>query len=137
MRRRPTLQLFLCGAAALFWELVLIRWLGSSIRLVAYYTNFILISAFFGLGAGALLVRYRVRLWHALIPVLCLSVMLGPLLGNLQHTNPSSHGEFVWVGTPPGLLLNAWSHVPLPYWFILILTYVTSAEIGRASCRER
>ena len=46
------LQLLICGAAALFWELLLIRWMGSCIRIVAYYTNFVLIAAFFGLGAG-------------------------------------------------------------------------------------
>ena len=36
----------------LFWELVLIRWLGASIRIVAYFSNLVLISAFFGLGVG-------------------------------------------------------------------------------------
>jgi hypothetical protein len=29
MIQNPALKLFLCGAAALFWELVLIRWMGS------------------------------------------------------------------------------------------------------------
>jgi hypothetical protein len=48
------LRLLLCGLAALFWELALIRWLGASIRIVAYFSNLVLISAFFGLGLGAL-----------------------------------------------------------------------------------
>ncbi len=49
--RRNALRLFVCGLAALFWELVLIRWMGS-VRVIAYYTNFVLIAAFFGLGLG-------------------------------------------------------------------------------------
>jgi hypothetical protein len=47
---------------ALFWELVLIRWLGACIRVVADFSNFVLIAAFFGLRAGALLARYQLRL---------------------------------------------------------------------------
>ena len=54
--------LLLCGAAVLFWELVLIRWLGSCVRIVAYYSNFVLVAAFFGLGVGALLARRKIRL---------------------------------------------------------------------------
>lgn len=61
---KAAFKLFFCGAAALFWELVLIRWLGSTIRVVAYFSNFVLISAFFGLGAGALLDRDRFHLWR-------------------------------------------------------------------------
>jgi hypothetical protein len=34
--------------AALYWELVLIRRLGSCIRIAAYYSNFVLIAAFLG-----------------------------------------------------------------------------------------
>ena len=55
-------RLFLCGLAALFWELALIRWLGATIRIVAYFSNLVLISTFFGLGVGALLTRFPIRL---------------------------------------------------------------------------
>jgi hypothetical protein len=130
MRQSPAVQLFLCGAAALFWELILIRWLGSCVRVVAYYTNFILISAFFGLGAGALLVRYRARLWHAIVPAISLAVLMGPLLGSLQHTNPSQHSEFVWVGVPPGLLPPEWlGGVYRSYGLILLLAYLVNASV--------
>ena len=36
--------------AALFLELMLIRWAPAAIRLVAYYANLMLISSFLGLG---------------------------------------------------------------------------------------
>lgn len=59
---RPSLQLFVLSFAALFLELMLIRWVPSVFRLVAYYANLMLISSFLGLGLGALLHGHRIRL---------------------------------------------------------------------------
>lgn len=128
------LRLWLCGAAILCWELLLIRWLGSCIRVVAYYTNFILASTFLGLGAGALLVRFRKRTWHGLVYLLCLSVLLGPLLGGLHHQNPTGTDEDVWMGSPRGILsifgvAAPWSHVSLPYWIVLAITYLVNTGV--------
>lgn len=130
-----TFKLFLCGASALFWELVLIRWLGSSIRVVAYYSNFVLISAFFGLGAGALLARIRYRLWRSIFLILGLCVVIGPLLGSFFHLNPTSSSEFVWIGNPQGILPLTFSgeflgingNLRLPYWVILGCVYTANA----------
>ena len=96
-------RLFLCGLAALYWELVLIRWLGASVRIVAYFSNLVLISAFFGLGVGALATRFSVRLERAIAPLTALVVMLGVWLGRLWHTNPSGGDEFIWIGAPLGI----------------------------------
>ena len=48
---------------------MLIRWLGASIRIVAYFSNLVLISAFFGLGIGALCARFAIRLERAIAPL--------------------------------------------------------------------
>jgi SAM-dependent methyltransferase len=97
------LRLLLCGLAVLFWELVLIRWLGASIRIVAYFSNLVLISAFFGLGVGALATRFAIRLERLIAPLTALLVMLGPWLGGLWHANPSGGDEFIWIGAPLGI----------------------------------
>jgi len=47
--------LFVLSFAALFLELMVIRWVPSEIRLVAYYANLMLVSSFLGLGIGAIL----------------------------------------------------------------------------------
>ncbi|MFQ5656687.1 MAG: hypothetical protein ACE5G5_04045, partial [Candidatus Methylomirabilales bacterium] len=128
-------KLFLCGASALFWELVLIRWLGSTVRVVAYYSNFVLISAFFGLGAGALLDRTRFHLWKKIFVLLALCVFMGPVLGSFFHLNPTSSSEFVWIGAPQGILPLTFSgdflglngHLSLPYWAILGYVYTMNA----------
>jgi SAM-dependent methyltransferase len=52
--RWPGLRLIAVSFVALFLELMLIRWVPSQVRLVAYYANLILISSFLGLGLGAM-----------------------------------------------------------------------------------
>jgi SAM-dependent methyltransferase len=96
-------RLFLCGFAALFWELVLIRWLGASIRIVAYFSNLVLISAFFGLGTGALMTRFSWRLERLIAPLVAVAAMLGVGLGRLWYPNPSQADELIWLGAPRGL----------------------------------
>ena len=81
---RNVVRLFLCGLAVLFWELVLIRWLGATIRIVAYFSNLVLISAFFGLGVGALLTRFSIRLERLIAPLAGLAVLLGIMLGEVE-----------------------------------------------------
>ena len=51
MVRRPGVRLLLAGCAALYWELVLIRWLSASVRVIAYYSDFVLV-AFSALGSA-------------------------------------------------------------------------------------
>lgn len=96
-------RLLVCGLCALFWELALIRWLSINIRIIGYYSNFILISAFFGLGVGALLARYQVRLNRFIFPSIAISVLLGIYLSGFYHYN-LSEGDFVWLGRPLGIL---------------------------------
>ena len=48
-------RLFLAAFTALFADLLLIRWLPLQIRLHAYYSNFILLSALLGFGIGLIL----------------------------------------------------------------------------------
>ena len=123
-------QLFFCGLSALYWELVLIRWLSTSIRIVAYYSNFVLIAAFFGLGAGALLARYRIRLQCLIFPAISLTVLLGVTLSKFHHANPSSPNEFVWIGAAPGIsIAKDTAASTLPVLLILTLVYVSTASV--------
>ena len=127
--RRTAGQLFFCGACILFWELLLIRWAGSCIRVVAYYANFILISTFLGLGAGALLTRSRKHFWKYLAPLLSLSAVLYPCLGSFWQTNPTHTGEFVWIGTPQGLTSEPLLPINLPYWLVLEIVFLYNTAL--------
>lgn len=49
---RADAELFLLGALVLFLEVVLIRWVGTEIRIFAYLGNLVLVVCFFGVGLG-------------------------------------------------------------------------------------
>ena len=51
------LRIFLASFLVLFLEVALIRWLPAQIRLLSYFSNFILLASFLGIGIGALLGR--------------------------------------------------------------------------------
>lgn len=127
----PAIQLVLCGFSILFWELLLIRWLGCSIRIVAYYTNFVLIAAFFGLGLGALLSRFLNRPSRLLFPALTASVLSGCFLGRFLHLNPASATEYIWFGRPTGFISGQYSPggTDLPLAVILPVVYVLTAAV--------
>lgn len=137
--KNDAVKLFLCGALALFWELVLIRWLGSCVRIVAYYSNFVLISAFFGLGAGALLGRFsnKFRLWSFIFLLVFLCILSGPFLGSFDHANPNDAKEFIWAGVPKGIFIPTNTGVfpisgkdaYLPYWLILLFVYLLNTVL--------
>lgn len=57
-------ELFLVSFVTLFFEILFIRWIPSSIQIVAYFTNIILISAFLGLGIGCLLAEHKSNLMN-------------------------------------------------------------------------
>jgi SAM-dependent methyltransferase len=66
----PRGRLFLLSAIALFVELALIRWLGSEVRIFAYFKNLILIACFLGFGAGFYRSRHAARLGFSLAALL-------------------------------------------------------------------
>jgi hypothetical protein len=61
--RKTGIEILLVSFIILFQELVLIRWLPSQVRVIAYFPNLILIGAFLGLGAGCLRAGCRTLLW--------------------------------------------------------------------------
>jgi hypothetical protein len=89
-------RLFALSFTALFLELMLIRWVPSTVRLVAYYANLMLLSSFLGLGVGALLARRR---WRAFgwFPVL-LAIDVGFLRLSSHEVMPGSAGEYRFYG---------------------------------------
>src|SRR5512136_96928 len=68
------LRIFLSSFLVLFLEVALIRWLPAQVRLLSYFSNFILLAAFLGIGIGALLGRIR-RSLFAWFPLLQLAVI--------------------------------------------------------------
>lgn len=84
-------QLLALSFAALFLELMVIRWVPCVIRFVAYYANLLLISSFLGLGIGAMLSArgWRLFRWFPLL----LAIYIGALLLSQPVTMPGSASE--------------------------------------------
>ncbi len=59
----PPLQLFVLSFLMLFVELALIRWLGALVIYLSYFSNFVLLGSFLGIGIGFLRARARVNLF--------------------------------------------------------------------------
>jgi SAM-dependent methyltransferase len=58
----PRVRLFLTSATLLFVELLLIRWIPANVRYVGFFSNFLLMASFLGIGVGILLGRGGWRL---------------------------------------------------------------------------
>src|SRR5450631_2515107 len=68
-------MLFVASFLALYFELVLIRYLSSEIRIFAYLKNLPLIASFFGIGLGMIIGRPPVLL-KRLFPLIAAAVFL-------------------------------------------------------------
>ena len=69
-------RLLLGSATMLFLELALIRWLGANVVHLSYFSNFVLLGSFLGIGLGFLISR---KSWSSLpftAPLLAVTVVL-------------------------------------------------------------
>src|SRR5580692_5035098 len=74
--KKSTFALFLVSVLGLFLELMLIRWIGTEIRIFAYLQNTVLVVCFMGLGMGCLTCRKPIILREMLWPLLILTLLL-------------------------------------------------------------
>lgn len=118
--RRLALELLLASFVVLFQELALIRWLPGQVRVLAYFPNLILLSAFLGLGLGALSARRRSLLpfW---IPMLL--VILGAAWGlsRVVFTQESAteHLFLLYYDLPGDAPVVGDIKLPLLFFFVL------------------
>jgi hypothetical protein len=94
-RRRAVAELVTLSFIVLFQELALIRWFPGQVRVLAYFPNIVLISAFLGLGIGSLRAGKRSLLW--LWPISLLALLgIAVLLSNVAFTSQSV-SEHLWL----------------------------------------
>ena len=66
------IRLLLTSSTILFVELLLIRWIPANVKYIAYFSNFILMSSFLGIGLGIVLGRRGGQLPASPFPILLL-----------------------------------------------------------------
>jgi hypothetical protein len=92
----------------LFVELALIRWTGSNVVYLSFYSNFILLGSFLGIGLGFLMKRSRFDLfpWASLMLtafvlfVLWFPVTIGRVSDDVLFLGEGTKGLSVWIVLP-------------------------------------
>src|SRR5207248_1806542 len=102
-------RLVLLSFLMLFVELALIRWTGSNIIYLSYFSNFVLLGSFLGIGIGFLSSRSRFRMFQFAPLVLALLVFLVlefPVSVDRTGSQLIYFGEFrrtgcaIWIALP-------------------------------------
>ena len=73
-RWQSHVRIFLSSFLILFLQVALIRWMPAYVRLLAYFSNFILLACFLGIGIGCLLAGSR-RTWFGWFPAIQAAVV--------------------------------------------------------------
>jgi hypothetical protein len=124
-------RLFLISFLVLFLEVALIRWMPAYVRLLSYFSNFILLASFLGIGVGCLLTQVRSLFpWFAGIQTLVIAAVY---FLRLEIAVPSSTSIYFSSGTTQPVIPIE-STMLLPVLFIVVaLLFVTLAQtLGRA-----
>ena len=102
------LRLVLLAFLVLFVELALIRWLGSNVVYLSFFTNFVLLGSFLGIGIGFLRARARVNLFP--YSPIALAILIGlvfifPVQIDRSGSDLIFFGELETTGFPTWLTL--------------------------------
>ena len=90
-------RLVLISFLSLYLELTFIRWAPMQVRLLAYFSNYVLIASLLGLGLGMMLAGNRRRLLVAFPPALTAMVVAVLVLERKNFVVPLvTEGQFIW-----------------------------------------
>src|SRR6478609_4950951 len=126
--RRPIPRLLLASALMLFLELALIRWLGANIVHLSYFSNFVLLGSFLGIGLGFLIARKRWSILPATPIILTLLVIVVFFFPVTIDRTGDKIIYFTSLGTsgPP-----AWLMLPLIFVLVAAILAGPAEVVGR------
>src|SRR5438128_386373 len=116
--KSPALQLFLTSFLGLYAELVCIRWMPAHVRFLSYFTNFILLASFLGLGVGILSARRRLLLGPRTFPLLLLFAAI--LIAAARFELHIGSAGVLYYGAGEGGTAPAENALVLPAAFLLV-----------------
>jgi Spermine/spermidine synthase domain len=126
--RRSPARLILLSFLMLFVELGLIRWAGAYVIYLSFFTNFVLLASFLGVGVGFLRAGARRNLFlvaPSALTIVILFLALFPVEGGRVRGELQLVGGFGWS--------------PLPTWIsltvIFVLSFTTMAAIAEGVAR--
>lgn len=134
-----TWAIFLISALGLFLEMLLIRWIGTEIRIFAYLQNTVLVVCFLGLGIGMFTSRQPILLRQMLMPLALLVFLMAfpysrRLLGNISEWLSVMEDMVIWYNwietSPARTLLSVAKGLSLTFVVMAILLDIF-VPIGR------
>lgn len=131
--------LFQVSVLGLFLELLLIRWLGTEVRIFAYLQNTVLVVCFMGLGLGCLTCRQPFALKDVLWPLFSLVLLLAipytrRVLGQINELLNLFGDLLIWTETAALSPLQTvfWASVGLALTYVLLrLIWDMFVPVGR------
>ena len=111
-------RLLLGSALMLFLELALIRWLGSNVVHLSYFSNFVLLGSFLGIGLGFLISR---RNW-SILPATPVILALLVIFTFLEPVTIDRAGDDI-------IYFTSLSTTGPPAWLVLPLIFVLVAAV--------
>lgn len=131
MQKKPSstspIQLVLASFLMLFLELALIRWSGSNIVYLSYFTNFVLLGSFLGIGLGFLRARSRYDLFP-LAPIALTTFIAFVFIAPAEISRYGS--DLIYFGNFSRSGLPAW--ITLPVIFLAVATIMATVAEGVA-----
>ena len=126
--RRAVVRLLLSSSLMLFLELALIRWLGANVVHLSYFSNFVLLGSFLGIGAGFLISRKSWSIWPASLPLLTALVVA---VLTFPVTIQRSGSDVIYftsleVDGPP-----AWVALPIVFVLVAVILAGPAEIVGR------
>src|SRR4051794_38663467 len=124
------MALFVASFVVLFLETAIIRWMPAYVRLLAYFSNFILLASFLGIGVGCLITpRRNITSWFPLT-LLALIVAVDRL--RLEVALPSSSTIYFSSGTAsPVTAVESTLLLPVLFTAVAALFATISYRMGR------
>jgi spermidine synthase len=131
--------LILFSVAGMFFEMMMIRWVSSEIRVFAYFKNFVLVACFFGFGLGCYFSKRRINLIALFLPLLLLCLLivlpwtpLRTLITMLPSLLGSSADVQIWgvpsMPTDWGMTIAA-ILITVPIFALLVFCFIPFGQI--------
>ncbi|MBC8283293.1 MAG: hypothetical protein H8E32_05715 [Nitrospinae bacterium] len=131
----PSFRLFGFSFLILFFELVLIRFIPSNVRITAYFVNLVLIAAFLGMGVGLILVKKKWDFYKLFFPFLLLLIGACIYFKNILITGYNTEEAFFAIYSDLSPKSREWGMVPVVSIFF-VLSALPFVALGNSMGKE-
>ena len=119
MLRNSSQRLFVLSLLVLFFELTIIRWTAANVYYVGYFTNFVLLACFLGIGLGCMGRHWKLNAFRA-FPYLA-AAFVGLVLLFRPEVSIDLEGELHFQDEIRGIIAPMWVILPILFLYVTVL----------------